>query len=68
MITFLKHLKASLNNNNNNNNNIKFIQEGICYKHTFIKLHPPVKLHRLKYVHLYTNKLKFWGSGRIYHL
>ena len=30
------------NNNNNNNNNIKFIQEGICYKHTFIKLHPPV--------------------------
>ena len=34
-------LKLKLNNNNNNNN-IKFIQEGICYKHTFIKLHPPV--------------------------
>ena len=29
-----------------------FIQEGICYKYTFIKLHPPVKKHKLKKFHV----------------
>ena len=41
------------NNNNNNNNNIVFIQEGICYKYTFIKLHPPANSKETKHVDIF---------------
>ena len=62
-ISSLKSLKSlnnnnnNDNNNNNNNNNNNIIQEGICYKYKFIKLHPSVNSNNItKNIYIYVHK------------